>query len=171
MVQATPLEMVTNGDFEEDFAVGWFERNDAISGTILRTTTAHPDPDYEAQLTVGDEGEIGLVQRFPIPDLDLAFTAGLKTQADAGNGAWSANGLMLTYRDRDWSILGNTAIIFATGECPWTESPTFHMIPAGFDIWETFSFELADELANLPGVDASAIEWLEVAVMIEAENC
>jgi hypothetical protein len=144
VAEATPLEMVTNGDFEEDF---------------------------EAQLRITDEGEVGLVQRFPVPDLDMAVTAGLKIAADAGGGAWSAGGLMISYRDRDWSILGSTAIIFATGECPWTESPTFRMIPAGFDTWETFSFELADELAHLPGVDPSAIEWLEVAVMIEAENC
>jgi len=48
---------------------------------------AHPDPDYEAQLRVDDGiGELGLVQRFQVPNLDLVFTAGLKARADGTGG-------------------------------------------------------------------------------------
>ncbi len=171
-LQATPLDLVLNGDFEEDLAVGWFERNDATASTILRTTLAHPDPDYEAQLSVDNGvGELGLVQRFPVPNLDLAISADLKIYADGTGGAWAVGGLMLTYRDRNWAVLGSTAVVYPSRDCPWTDTPTFHVIYTGLDTWQTHGFDLTDELENLPDVDPAAIAWLDVAVMIEAENC
>ena len=171
-VGATPLEMITNGDFEQELTVGWIQHNDATYGTMTRTTTADPDPDYEAQLIVDNGvGELGLVQRFRVPDLDLSVSASLRARTDGTSGAWAVAGVRLTYRDGDWGTLGTTVIVSPSVDCPWVDSPTFHMIVVDQGVWETHSFELADELINLPGVDPAAIEWLYVEVMIEAENC
>jgi hypothetical protein len=169
---ATPLELIANGDFEEDLTVGWFQRNDASSATILRTLTAHPDPDYEATLTVANGvGELGLFQRFQVPNLELTISADLWTTGDGTGGAWTVAGLMLTYRDRQRTALGNTAIVYTSRDCPWVDSPTLHIVYTGFETWETVNYELSDLLASLPGVDPAEIEWLDVEVMIVADNC
>ncbi len=171
-VAATPLEMITNGDFEQELAIGWIERTGATSATITRTTTADPDPDYEVQLIVDNGvGALELVQRCPVPDLDLSVSVKLSARADGTSGAWSVAGVRLTYRDRTLSTLGTTAIVVPSVDCPWVSTSTFHLITAQPGIWETFSFALSDELLNLPDVDPAAIEWLHVEVLIEAENC
>ena len=172
VVLAEPSQMILNGDFEAELGVGWFESNRATAGNIQRTTTGHPDADYEVEVTtVNGEGRLGLIQRFPVVDLDLAFNADMSAAGDGTAGAWIAAGLMLTYRAADWTALGQTAIVYPSRDCPWIDSPTFHMITADPNSWESYGFSLLDELLNLPGVDPGAIALIDVAVMIEAENC
>lgn len=172
VVQATPLEMVANGSFEEELDVGWVQRPHATYSMIQRTTTGDPDPEFEVQLYINNGvGELGVAQRFPVHDLDLTITFSLAASADGTGGAWAASGVRLVYRDRDWSILGESRFVYASADCPWTGTPTLHLTEIGLDEWQTFEFTLADELDQLPGVDPGAIEWMEVEVMAEAENC
>ncbi|MGD8396006.1 MAG: hypothetical protein PVF43_11075 [Candidatus Eiseniibacteriota bacterium] len=171
-VLSTPHEMLVNGDFEQEITVGWLQRLDASAATLERTTTAQPDPDYELRLTVANGvGTLAALQRFLVPDPGMTVTADLCCSAAGSGGAWSAAGLVLTYRDRDWGSLGQTVIAAVSADCPWVDSPTFHLIAAVPGVWTHHAFELLDELASLPGVDPDRVAWLEVAVLIEADNC
>jgi hypothetical protein len=68
--------LLTNGDFEEPLATGWFQGSSG-SGfmTIVRETYYDPDPDYEVFVHKGDEtGSIKLFQTVVIPTTDLEFS-------------------------------------------------------------------------------------------------
>jgi hypothetical protein len=166
-----PYEFVENGDFEDDLSVGWTERIMGSGGSLQRLVGQDEDPDYElyARMASGD-GVTSAYQRFAVPSVDLVLSANLNCYAFGDNGAWSVAGLMIGYRDQDFALLGETAVAALSRDCPWTDGPTFHCIPAG-EAWEFYEVDIAAELLNLPGVDPERVAFLEIAVLCQADNC
>jgi hypothetical protein len=169
---ASELELVKNGDFEAKYVVGWEHENQGIGLSIEQALTFDPDPDFEVRLSCSGlgSGTVRLWQTVLLPASDAEFSASLSTSAIDGGGAWCAAGLVVAYVDDVGAELGRTFLGSTSSACPWTNGPAFHLIDTTGD-WQDYSFTLADELLNLPGVDAGRISQLEVALLLQAENC
>ncbi len=175
MVAALPaqaLELVVNGDFEQVLSVGWTQSTSGTGYYVSRDVGYDPDPDYEAYVRKSTgSGFVRLSQEVIVPNLDVAFAARAKLHAYATSSAWSAAALVVSYRDEEGSILGETAICATSHYCPWTSTPTFHMIQAPDNLWQDFGFILADELSNLPGVNPGLIKRVDIALYGTAADC
>jgi hypothetical protein len=110
-------------------------------------------------------------QTIPIPSDEVTFSANLKAYAYGANGAWSVSALLIAYQDGNGIQLGSTAIAHRSATCPWTDSGTFHIIGTLANNWQYHSFLLADELANLPDVDAKSVKQIEVLLYISVADC
>ncbi len=165
-------EWLLNGDFEQDLSIGWQQEIVGGAGTITRSTTYDPDPDYEVRLlkTTGT-GYVWLYQSVWLPDLGAVFSAAGKIDASATSTAWAAAGFLLEYLGDDDSVLGKTFLGTTTRYCPWENSPMFHIIDAIPGEWVDYSFVLGEELQNLPGVDTLRIRRVRVGLLAEASDC
>lgn len=169
---ASALDIVVNGDFEAELTEGWEQSTAGDGATILRGTSYDPDPDYEVYLRkITGTGHAKISQGVSIPSTAVEFSANLKTYAVGSGGAWAAAGLVIHYLDQFGSQLGKTAIASRSVDCPWVSSSTFHMMTPIPNQWETVSFVIADELTNLPGVDAAQVRRLEIQVVATAADC
>jgi len=168
---ASQLEMTVNGAFEEPVSTGW---NQNITGSYMyleRSTGLDLDPDYEVRLyTNNGSGDATLWQRLPLPSTATVFSADLRSSARDGNGAWCAAGLRIRYLDAFGAILGQSFLGSLSPACPWTGDGAFHVVEVGEE-WQTLSFVIADELANLPDVDPAMVRQLEAALVVSAANC
>ena len=170
--QATPLEFVVNGGFEQEIEIGWQQYYEATNSSIGRNSDLDDDPDQELGLRFDNGiGEMAVWQRFAIANTDLDIATTIKARTSASGGAWVAAGIRFGYLDRNLAVLGRTFIGRMSTDCPWYASPTLHLVTAANNQWEQYVFNLNDELANLPGVDPSEVAYLEVEVLSEAENC
>ena len=169
---ATAEELLTNGTFEAPLAVGWEELSAGDGLTIERGTQIHPDPDYEARVyKTGGSGYGGLVQTMPLLDLDVEFSAYAHLEATATSTAWTVAALYVAYLDDQNDVVGETCISHRTRECPWESTPTFHIIEADPSDWQTYGFNISNELANLPGVDPEEVHAVRVSLWTYASNC
>lgn len=165
-------ELMTNGGFELPLESGWISEIDGDGVTIDRQTYFDSDLDYEARITKTTGLGYGrLGQIVDVPGVDAVFSVRLNSSADAIVEAWVVAGVMLTYYDAGGVALGETFIGSLGGVCPWMDSSTFHMIPTEPGGWETHTFALQDELANLPGVDREALASVRIALYTYAYDC
>lgn len=171
---------VTNGDFEQPVSVGWTEYSPGSYGYIARSTSYNPDPDYEVCVRRQGSGGLGsgydwLTQTIepPIPILECDFSATVKLNAtESGNGSnWAGAALCLNYLDATDVLLGTTRICRYSPGTPWSNSSTQHLIIAPNANWNNYSFDIIDELQNLPGVDPSEVAKLTVTLIDTAYNC
>lgn len=158
------LELVANGDFEQDYTTGWAAEFVGSAATATRGTSFDGDPDYEVLVQKGTgNGSARLHQLIPVPSVDLAFSAALKCMTSATSGGpWAAGALLLQYEDEFANVLGTTAIGQRTALCPWTNSGTFHWIPAVDQNWHDYGFVVADELAFLSEVDPQDVRRIRI---------
>lgn len=165
-------ELVTNGDFELPLATGWDTESFGEGLTISRDTQIHPDSDYEVRIfKTGGSGYGGLLQTMPLLDLDVEFSVYAHLEATAASTAWTVAAVMVAFLDDEENLLGQTCISHRTRECPWMDTPTFHIIEADPGSWQTYGFNLSNELVNLPGVDPAEVRALRVSLWTYASNC
>lgn len=169
---------VTNGDFEQPLTTGWTQYTSSSYGFIGRSTGYHPDPDYEAQ--VRRQGSAGLgggydrlyqTVNITIPLEYIDFTASVKLDAYDSGTPWAGAGCCLYYLNQSNVVLGVTRICRYSAGHPWTNTPTQHLIIASDTLWHNYSFNVGDELDNLPGVDPDAVAKIRVALMDTCYNC
>lgn len=168
--------LVVNGDFEQALTTGWTQYSANSSGGITRSTTYDPDPDYEAYVyrigsTSTASGYEDLYQIVDIPSTNLQFHANLKLYAYDNGSPWCAACLVLKYLNSSNAVLGQTRIYAYSGGCPWTNTSTLHLIGVSDSLWHTYSFNINDELANLPGVNPGQIAKIRVALFDTAYCC
>jgi len=165
-------EFVVNGCFEEELSIGWNESMTLPGAVVERRTDLDPDEDYELHIQLtGSEGITRLFQRWEIACTGMQFSAKLRCSTDGTGGAWTAAGVVLRYLDCQMAELGESAIVSKSRDCPWADSPTFHLIEISKIDWGVYAFDLDDELLNLPGIDPEQIAFLDVMLMYEADNC
>ncbi len=171
-LEATELELMTNGEFELPLSEGWEESSAGGEALITRGTGYDHDPDFELFMSKGSgTGHVKIWQAVSVPSTDILFSANLKTSAYGGGGAWCASALILAYLDWNGTELGRTAIASLSSTCPWSDSDTMHIIDTLYGEWQLHEFTLADELANLPGVDPAFIKQVQVTCLISAADC
>jgi len=171
-------ELVLNGDFELDIANGW--SIDSVEGmtpyydTLDRDTAFNPDSDYEARVKKYDSAHAKLYQVFDVATTNLDFGINAKLYAVEYNPAgtyFAAAAVVLSYMNSSGMVLGDTRICFKTGHCIWANGPAMHLIEAPDSNWNTYSFNVNDELANLPGVNPLDIAKIKVALFDTTNGC
>ncbi|MCU0304126.1 MAG: hypothetical protein MUC56_08730 [Thermoanaerobaculales bacterium] len=162
---ALALELVANGGFESDLPPAWQTELVGAATVVNRAAGYDPDPDYEvlAEKGTGD-GYARVNQTVVIPALDLEFSVNLRVQAASSSGPWAAAGVALHYENHLGDLLGTTMIVGRTADCPWIDHDTLHLIPAPDEEWHGYSFNVLDELANLPGVELPAIRKIRISL-------
>lgn len=165
--------LLINGDFEQPLTTGWSQYL-AGPGIIDRAIDYEPDPDYESQVYVTTKGVYGkLYQKVIIPSIDLRFSTKARLVAWCNElvGHWAGSSLLIAYLDDHGNHLGSTRICAKTSSCPWSNTPIHHIIDAPDSLWHTYTFDVGDELRNLPAVKPSAIKGIEIALYSETYHC
>jgi hypothetical protein len=165
--------LLTNGDMELDLGTGWSQASSGASVTINRATTYDPDPDYEAQVYKGSgSGYARLFQIVNIPTTDLEFSVSAKIYAyDNHSTAWCGAGVIISYLNENGSLLGDTRICMLSTQCPWSNSPTRHIIQTTDSMWHNYAFNIDNELADLSGVNPSLVKKIGVALFDSTYHC
>jgi hypothetical protein len=161
--------LLTNGNFEQDLTAGWTKVSAWAYDSISRGTSYEPDADYEV-LVLKDSiycgGMTKLYQTVDIPTTNLAFSVKAKIHAYANTAdeyLWAGAAVEISYLSAAGTVLGKTRINRMTTHCPWASTPTLHLINAANENWNTYSFNINTELANLPGVVPSQVMRISVA--------
>jgi len=165
--------LLINGDFEQPLTTGWSQYI-AGPGTIDRAVDYDADPDYEAQVAIYTKGVYGkLYQTVTIPTIDLRFSINAKLKAFVNEltGHWAGSSVSIAYADGDGRHLGSTRICARTPSCPWVNTLNHHLIDARDTLWDTYEFDVCQELKNLPGVTISAIKKIEISLYSETYHC
>jgi hypothetical protein len=168
---------LTNGDFEQELTVGWTQQFQGMnsSDTVDRATFYQPDADYEARVKKYDASYGKLLQTVNVPTTDLEFSVNAKLDAYEYNSAtlyWASASVNLAYLDNDNSLLGQTRICYKTPHCPYTSTSKFHMIVVTDNTkWFSYSFNIDDELANLPGVNPTSVAKIQVSLYDTTDGC
>jgi len=166
-------ELVTNGEFEQSLSIGWTEQRVGGSIVINRATNYDPDPDYEARVYKGTgTGYARLYQIIDILTTNLDFTVNAKLYAyDNYVGAWAGAAVIIAYINKYGATLGQTYICARSPGCPWTNTSTSHIIPAPNTLWNNYTFNINDELANLSGVNPSLVKQIQVSLHSQGYWC
>jgi len=169
---AQALELLLNGGFEQPLTDGWRQETQGSAWYIDRGTNYDPDPDYEALVRQNTgTGSARLCQEVVLPSPDVEFSVSARMQATATSTAWAGAAVTLSYLDQHGFALGETYICVKSSSCPWTDTPTTHLISAPVSTWFDFAFNLVDELANLPGVAPAAVHQVRVSLLVRAADC
>ena len=160
--------MLTNGDFEQDLSVGWTETINGI-GTITRSTTYYPDPDYEVYVYKADgNGWVKLSQATDIEHTDLVFSINAKFYVYATSSqCWSGAAVSVSYLDASDAVLGWTRICASSIACPWYDTDTCHVIEAADTSWNSYTFNIENELQSLPGINPLEVAKIEVSLLAQ----
>jgi hypothetical protein len=162
---ALAIELVINGDFEDDLAPAWQDESAGNATSFIRSTDYDGDLDYEVLVEKGTgNGHAKLNQPIVIPSTDIYFSVNAKIHASTSHGPWAAAGVALHYEDHFGNVLGTTKILRKTVDCPWSDSDKFHMILAPDENWNGFGFNLDDELVNLAGVNPLEIHQIRICL-------
>jgi hypothetical protein len=158
--------MVVNGDFEQVLSNGWTEESFGSDWNIDRDTDYDADADYEACVqNLTSWGPTTIHQTVSISGTDIHFSALAKLHPWGGSSdEWSVATVILYYLDSSAGVLGETRIYRSSGSCfDWFDSPTVHLIQ-GATGWQNYSFDVADELTNLSGVNPADVAGIMVEV-------
>jgi hypothetical protein len=170
---ASASTLLTNGDFEQEFSVGWQNSAPGYYDSLIRGSTYQPDPDMEAYMFHAYGGYFKLSQTVDIPATDLQFSIDASMSAYDNNAdtlCWAAAAVTISYLDESNAVLGQTRIGKYTTPCPWVSSNILHLIPVADESWHTYSFSITSELGNLPGVNPLLIKKVEVALFDTAAH-
>jgi hypothetical protein len=168
--------LMINGDFEESLLHGWLQARSGLNIVINRAINYDPDPDYEVYVSKANlDGYARLYQVINILDFpltELEFSANAKLYAyDDWPGAWTAAAVIVSYLNGSDSLLGETKICRYSLDCPWVSCSTLHLITVSDTNWNNYSFNIVDELENLPGINPLEISKIEVALFCTNDWC
>jgi hypothetical protein len=137
------------------------------------SVTYHPDADYEVRVEKGDgSGFAKLFQTVNIPTTDLDFSCSAKMWAyDNHATAWCGAAVWISYLNASNTLLGETMICMRSTQNPWNNTSTRHVIPVTDSLWHSYSFNINNELTNLPGVNPSQIAKIQVALYDTCYDC
>lgn len=162
--------LIVNGDFEQPLLPPWSLFTGGVC-TIERLTDLDPDPDYEVHVDLAGGGAGQLIQVVPVPDTEIDFTGHMRFHADGTGDAWAGAAVVLSYLNSAQELLGETRLGAWTHSCPWESGPASHLIGMPDDVWLDWSFNINEELVELPAVDPLAVRYVRVALYVQAYEC
>ncbi len=169
------VELLENGDFEEDLSVGWTQDLGGSNYTIDRDTSYCLDPDYEAYVEKFLQTYVELEQTVPVVGLNLLFSgeARFENKCESNTyGYFAASAVRLEYKNSSGTTLGETRIFNGTTDCDWTSGPDLHLIEVTDDTWHEFRLLIQDEMEHLPSVDPAQVTQITVGLYCYCtDNC
>ena len=170
--------LLTNGDFEQNLENGWSLRivTPTYGDTVDIAAKYDSDPDNEVRVKKHHATLAKLYQSVNIPTTDLEFSVSAKLFAyeypSTSTYYWSAAAVVLSYLDNNSNLLGQTRINNKSQHCPWVNSNTVHLINVTDTAnWYTYSFNINNELNNLPGINRGNIKKIQVALLDTTNGC
>ena len=158
-------ELLQNGDFEDSLDFWTVEQNNNQGSWAANCSTGHhPDPDMEAYVYKYDRYFARIKQTVDIPNTNLQFSASSRLYARhiSGTGYYAYAAIILEYVNSHGGLLGRTMIIQKTPNCNLGNTSVLHLIVVSSTNWEDYDFIIADELANLPGVNPAEVAKITV---------
>ncbi|HEX7319139.1 MAG TPA: hypothetical protein VF399_02130 [bacterium] len=164
-------DLMINGNFEQELSNGWTQSSIGYYITIDRATTYEPDADYEVQVykDVGSGSAVLYqavdLQNMPLNQLEFSCKAKLYAyDNNADTLCYAATAVIVQYLNQTGTTLGETRICQFTAPCDWISTSTAHLLTVADSLWHNYSFNIATELANLPGVTPSNVKKLKIAM-------
>jgi hypothetical protein len=169
-------ERLTNGSFEMPLAPDWTQTvlPDYSTYEIEQATAYHPDADNEVLVYKYDADVAKIEQTVSVTDVNLYFGYSAKmtaTEFTPTESYWAAAAIWLFYKNEFGAVLGETRIVFPTFHCPWSSSPTVHLITVPDTLWHDGLLDIAAELGNLPGVNPADVKQITVAIGDTTDGC
>ncbi len=170
-------KVLINGDFEQPLTVGWKQKNQNVSYSdeINRATNLDDDEDYELIVEKLSSGQMKLYQIVEIANANLHFSVNAKMSAAEQNTEaeyWAAAVIGLLFLDKDNAVLGETKITAKSLHCPWTDTKNLHIISVDdYSKWHNYSFNINDELDNLPGINPKDVKKIQIAISAISQGC
>lgn len=165
-----------NGEFEQPLTDGWSQTINGLNVTIDRATDYDPDPDYEAYVYKGTGGgycrlyQVANIFDIPLNELDFSVNAKLYAY-DNDPEAYTGAAVELIYLDENDSCLGATKICARSSQCPWSNTSNHHIIDAPNTQWNNYTFNISDELTNLPGIAPGDIKKIQISLIDSTYHC
>jgi hypothetical protein len=161
--------LLVNGDFEQELAVGWVQDTGGYGyKTFGRDTGYQPDPDFEAldSLYSGSGyGKLSQIVDVPGPALHLSFSASFGIGAGSSS-CWPVAYVAVGYLDSDGNRLGETRFYYHNSYCTWASTGNLSLIEVTDSLWNQYELDVADELSmHLPGVNPGDVNKVEVALV------
>jgi hypothetical protein len=162
-------DLVRNGTFEGNLQY-WNVEYDSPDSSgvwqVLIGTAYDPDPDKEVYIYKFNRNYARIRQTVTPTTLNAQFSASAKLLATelTGMGWWAYASVTIEYRGQFNVLLGRTMIIRKTPWCTIRDDSTRHLIVVTSDGWENYSFNLAEELLNLPGVNPNDIATIDLVL-------
>ena len=164
---ASGQELVRNGDFENGFT-HWEQDliNNQGSYEITRSTGYRPGPDYSARVYKYMRYYARLQQIVELPSTDVRFSVDAKLLASKGptSGYYANAAIILEYMNAGHSIIGHTAILKSVGNFNPGSFPNQRYQYITSNDWETYEFDLNDELARLTGINPAHVTAIRLAI-------
>ena len=165
---------IDNGDFEQPLTIGWVQTAAGGGTTINRGTNYDPDSDYEVYLykATGTTGYAQLWQISDVPTCNIPVSFNAKLYAwDNHQDAWAGAAIVIGYLDDSNTLLGETRIANMSPGCPWANTADCHIIAIYDSLWHNYSFNIGDELANVPAVDPDEVTKIRVFLDAQVVHC
>jgi len=164
---------IINGNFEEDYEIGWLRGGDQSDGIniVENVTDGDNDSDYELMVYQKGGSDVEAYQVVDIPTPDLFFTAKIRGSFTTCNYGYNAGeaGLDIIYFDKYCSVLGATTYYVG-----WEQgsTPTEHRTLISSDEWREISFNIRKEIRDyLPGVSMDKIAKIGIYIFAEGNGC
>ena len=160
--------LLTNGDFEQPFSVGWHQDTIDDGGVVTfeRTDTlGQPTPGYAARIYKYWSLYASLNQTVDVPSADLELSLdGRLTIGGISATCWPVAAFVVSYLNDAGRELGSTMLIARDQYCEWNESDTLNFIDVTSPgDWVDYDLDIAQEIAdNLPGVNADDVRKVRV---------
>jgi len=160
-------ELVQNGDFENSLSHWEVDYNNNMGSWQARVDTSyHPDSDHEVYVYKYDRHYAKIRQTVDLPSTDapilFSTSAKLYSRKISGSNYYAYATLTLLYLNSAGSSMGKTMIVHKTPLCNLQNTPEQHIIEAVSTGWEYYTFNIWDELANLPGVNAPEVAKIRI---------
>jgi hypothetical protein len=156
-----PLDVIVNGRFDKPLNTGWTVGTDDILGSHgIRTESGGVRVSKEMR------GITSLTQEVRVESLTMGFMTYARLSSRAtDSGHYSAASILLTYLGENGDSLGATRVYNATGNTPWQNSGTLHLVPVVADSWQLHKLMLLHELTeNLRDIDPAKVKRLRVSL-------
>ena len=169
------VELLENGDFEEDLSLGWTQELGGANYEIDRGTEFRLDPDYEVYVKKYLQEYVMLKQTVPVVGLNLHFCGEVRfapSCAPNTYGYGAASAIRLLYQNSSGETLGETRIFNGTSDCDWTSAESLHLIEVHDDLWQEVHLLIQDEMEYLPAVNPAEVTQITVGLYCyNTDNC
>ncbi|MDH5186180.1 MAG: hypothetical protein OEZ20_03260 [candidate division WOR-3 bacterium] len=152
-----------NGNFEQELDTGWQAATQDYAG-MNNIKRVKVDKNHYAYLKKIWCGYAQLFQTIKLEDLDQNFSVRARLSARSNREDYSATAaIILSYLDGEDKELAETRIAYSTAEM--SDTPTLHIYQAKPSEWQTYSFNLKEELtSHLSKIDTEEIKKLKIAL-------
>ncbi len=158
---------LVNGDFSLEITVGWQKRVVNHTGDYEIKRIREGD-EYYGKVSKSFCGYAQLYQIVKIQDLSSSISFRARFFAITNNDEYAAaSGVLIEYLNAELEKLGATYFYSKTPNFrEWRSSSTTHLYETNSSNWQSFSFNIKEELTNyLTGIQGREVKYLKISLL------